>query len=121
MPETVVIVGASHKKDRYSNMAMNDLLHHGHNVILVHPTLKKIDDHPVISSLENIKTSVDTVTLYISKEISDKLSDPLLKLKPKRVIFNPGTENPTLLKKLNESGIATQEACTLIMLKTNQF
>ena len=116
-----LIVGASDKPDRYSYKAMKMLEQFGHEVVLVHPTLKTIADHPVIPNIASVKDTIDTVTLYINPALSDALEQDLLRLVPRRVIFNPGTENPRLVKALRNSGIATEDACTLVLLQTHQF
>ena len=64
---------------------------------------------------------VHTVTVYVSADISTNMKTELIDLAPKRVIFNPGSENPTLASELQKSGIAVEEACTLVLLSTAQF
>lgn len=64
---------------------------------------------------------VDTVTLYVGPKRQPALYDYIVGLKPKRVIFNPGTENPSLYERLDEAGIPHLEACTLVMLRTGQY
>lgn len=66
-------------------------------------------------------TDVDTLTLYVRPEVQEQWADYLLELKPKRIIFNPGTENSDLEKKANEQGIETEQACTLVLLRTGQY
>ena len=119
--EKVVIVGASNNPERYSYKAMKLLEEHGHEVTLVHPREKIIEGHAVVSALSEIHFPVDTITMYVNPELSHKMQNELLTLKPKRVIFNPGTENPALAKALNEQGIQTENACTLVLLRTGQY
>ena len=119
--QTVVVLGASPKPERYSNKAVRLLLEHGHRVIPVHPAITEIEQLPVVRALEHIETPVDTLTVYLSPALSAPLQPDLLKLKPERVIFNPGTENPELKQALERDGIATEEACTLVLLNTGQF
>lgn len=119
--ETVVVLGASSKPERYSNKAVRLLVEHGHRVIPVHPAIAEIESLPVVHALEHIEDSVDTLTVYLSPAISGPLQSALLKLNPGRVIFNPGTENPELKQALKQSGIAVEEACTLVLLNTGQF
>lgn len=121
MSQKVVILGASDKTDRYSNIALKLLQRYGHTPLPVSPKLRSIEGVPVYTSLAEIETNVDTLTMYVNSETSSLLQDQILKLKPKRVIFNPGSENPTLESALKKSGISVIEACTLVMLKTNQF
>jgi len=119
--QTVVVLGASPKPERYSNKAVRLLLEHGHRVIPVHPAIKEIEQLPVVRALERIEGSVDTLTVYLSPALSAPLTADLLKLKPERVIFNPGTENSELKQALERDGIAVEEACTLVLLNTGQF
>ncbi len=119
--ETVVVLGASNKPERYANKAQKLLLHHGHRVIPVHPLLQAIDGVPVQPSLTAIQEPVDTVTLYVGPDRSAVLADALVALRPKRVIFNPGTESELLQQRLRAAGIAYEDACTLVLLNTGQF
>ncbi|PIP93798.1 MAG: CoA-binding protein [Bdellovibrio sp. CG12_big_fil_rev_8_21_14_0_65_39_13] len=120
MKERVAILGASDNPERYSYKAMEMLEENGHEAILVSPRYQEIEGKPVHADLTSLK-GIDTLTLYVNAEISSKMKDQILNLKPKRVIFNPGTENPSLEKLLTDSGIAFEEACTLVLLRTNQF
>ncbi len=119
--QTVVVLGASPKPERYSNKAVRLLLEHGHRVIPVHPAITEIEHLPVLHALEHIESPVDTLTVYLSPVRSAPLQSDILKLKPKRVIFNPGTEGPELKQALERDGIAVEEACTLVLLNTGQF
>lgn len=119
--QTVVVLGASPKPERYSNKAVRLLLEHGHRVIPVHPAIAEIEQLPVIRALEHIEDSVDTLTVYLSPALSAPLQSDILKLKPERVIFNPGTENSELKQALERDEIAVEEACTLVLLNTGQF
>ena len=119
--QTVVVLGASPKPERYSNKAVRMLVEAGHKVIPVHPAINTIEGLQTAKSLEDIKEKVDTLTLYVSPKISTDLAGQILTLNPQRVIFNPGTENPDLQKKLQEKQIKTELACSLVLLRTGQF
>lgn len=119
--QRVVVLGASHKPERYSNQAIRLLLAHGHTVIPVHPRLDRVEGLPVVARLDEIADPVDTLTLYVGPERSDELVDAIVRLHPGRVIFNPGTENPALEARLDAAGIAHERACTLVLLRTAQF
>ena len=119
--ETVLVLGASDRPERYAYKALVQLVDHGHPVIPVHPRLHEIAGHPVVASLSEVNVPIDTVTLYVNPSISEPLANELIALKPRRVIFNPGTESPTLAKRLQDAGIATEDACTLVLLGTGQF
>jgi len=119
--ERVTVVGASPLEDRYSNKAMKMLAEYGHDPVPVAPKYKEIEGKPVFASLEDLPGDVDTVTLYLGAPRQEKVIDQIIDLKPKRVIFNPGTENPAVYDRLQEAGIKVQEACTLVLLKTGQY
>lgn len=119
--ERVVVLGASPKRERYSNMAQRLLMEIGCTVVPVNPGQSEIEGIPVTRHLSDITGSVDTVTMYVSPDVSEKLTNELLQLKPSRVIFNPGTESPTLQAALVDNGIAVQEACTLVLIRTGQW
>ena len=119
--ERVAIIGASDNPERYSHKALLLLRQHGHEVVPVHPKLSEIEGVPVVADLSMITGPVDTVTLYVGPAISLTLKDKLIALNPKRVIFNPGTENAPLQSTLTSAGIACEEACTLVLLHTGQF
>jgi uncharacterized protein len=118
---TVVILGASPKPARYANMAQRDLMARGYRVIPVHPKVQVIEGVPVVHDLRTIKDPVHTLTLYIGAEHSHKLIDAIVRLNPRRVIFNPGTESSALEEQLHHHHIPTVQGCTLVMLRTRQF
>lgn len=121
MSLTVAILGASKNPDRYSYKALKLLKEHGHNPIPINPALDEIEGFPVFKKLKDIPTKVHTLTMYVNPETSDKLADEILELKPTRVIFNPGSENAKLEEQLQKKGISVERACTLVLLRTNQF
>lgn len=117
----VLILGASPESDRYSNMAMKSLLKHGHEVVLVSPKYDEIDGHKCYRSLSEVSEKVDAVTMYVSPKISSGMKEDIVKINPSVVIFNPGTENPEIENVLNKNKVKHLEACTLVLLNTNQF
>ena len=108
--------GSSHKEHRFSFKAMKALEEHGSEIVLVHPILKDVEGRRVLSSMLDIQGEVDAVTVYVNPAISMTLTDEFLKLAPKRVIFNPGTENPILESQFEAAGINVVNYCTLILL-----
>lgn len=118
--KTTLVLGASEKEERYSNQAISKLLAHDHRVLAVGRRvgtthgIEIMDERPV--NLE-----VDTVTLYISEKHQDGLFHYLKALKPKRIIFNPGTENPVLKSQLSKHGIECINGCTLVMLSVGTY
>jgi predicted CoA-binding protein len=116
----VLVYGASTNPQRYSYIATNLLLEKGHEAVLVgHKTgqIKGIE----IQHENIIEKDIDTVTLYVGPQNQMDLLEYFKSLKPKRVIFNPGTENDALEKDLANLGIKVEEACTLVLLHTGQF
>jgi predicted CoA-binding protein len=119
--KTVVVLGASPKPGRYSNQAVAMLKDYGYEVIPVNPSGISIHDLSTRKSLDELKEPVDTLTMYVGAKISSGCKEAILQLKPKRVIFNPGTENLELEKALEVNGIEILHACTLVLLRTEQF
>ncbi|OGI07324.1 MAG: hypothetical protein A2Y40_03420 [Candidatus Margulisbacteria bacterium GWF2_35_9] len=117
----VAVLGASPKEDRYSNMAVKRLLAAGHRVFPIHPVYQYIEGLRVYKNLIDIDIEIHTMTMYVNSIQSSKLIDEILELAPKRIIFNPGAENPELQELADEQGIQTLNACTLVMLSTKQF
>lgn len=118
---TVVVLGASKKPERYSNMAIKSLLEHGYRVIPITPSGIEIYGLKSLKSLDEINEPVDTLTMYINAERSSTIADSIINLGAKRIIFNPGTENSILAEQCESTGSKTLQACTLVMLNTNQF
>ena len=119
--ETVAVLGASPKPERHSNQAVRALVKNGHRVIPVHPLLKQIAGVPAVPALSNIDNKVHTLTLYVGQERGIKLLKEMIDLKPDRVIMNPGTESDEIEEQLTAAGIDVLRACTLVMLRTDQF
>lgn len=117
----VAVLGASDDPERYSYKALKRLKEAGHDVFPVHPRLKTIEGIPVLGSVSEVPKPIDTLTLYVSPEISQKLAGDILSAGPGRLIFNPGAENPDLEAKARARGIRTLDACTLTLLATGQF
>lgn len=117
----VVILGASHKPERFAHRAQLLLMEYGYHVIPVHPKLENINGLAVKHHLSNIVQVVDTLTLYLGCERSQHLINDILVLKPERVIFNPGTECVALQNALYENNISFVHDCTLVMLEQGRF
>lgn len=117
----VAVLGASPKEERYSFKAVRMLKEYSYIPIPVHPAGHAVDGVDGLKSLSDINVEVDTLTVYVNSSISAQAYDEIIKLKPRRVIFNPGAENKELADRLNTNGIETIEACTLVMLRTKQF
>ncbi|WP_461129590.1 CoA-binding protein [Spirosoma aerophilum] len=115
-----VIVGATEKSGRYANLAAYSLLRHGHDIELIGSREGEIEGRPIQTGQPEL-VDVDTVTLYVGPQNQPPLYDYIKSLKPKRVIFNPGTENPDFERQLQAEGIEPLEACTLVMLSTGTY
>lgn len=117
----VAVLGANPNPERYSNMAIVLLKALGFQVIPVHPALPEIEGLPVAKHLGEIQREIHTLTLYVGARHLPPLTDAIVRLGPRRVIFNPGTENAVVIETLRRSGIDCVEGCTLVLLKTGQF
>lgn len=117
---STLVLGASENTDRYSNEACRLLRFYNHSVMAIGAKPGMIEDVKIVTEFPENQT-VDTVTLYINPSLQAAYEEKIINLKPKRVIFNPGTENISLQNLLEENGIEVIEACTLVMLKTNQY
>jgi len=115
-----LVLGASEKADRYSCRAVRKLREHGHPVIAIGRREGMIDDQPILTSLP-ADLRIDTVTMYLNAHNQEAWEQLVLDLSPKRIIFNPGAENPTFASKAQEQGVEVLEACTLVMLGTGQY
>ncbi len=119
--ENVAVIGASPKQERYSNKAIRLLDEYQHTPIPVAPKLETIEGKKVYQSLADIPEKIDTVTIYVGPARQDAIIKDIIKLAPRRVIFNPNTENKSVYNQLETAGIKVLEACTLVLLKTNQY
>ena len=121
MPETVTIIGASEKKNRFAYMAMEALLEHGHDVKLVNPFKETIEGHKCFNAVTDINEKIDTVTLYVNPQRFRDHIEEVIQAKPARIIMNPGTEDVEMEKRLEDAGIKVFRACTLVLLSQGQF
>ncbi len=117
----VAVLGASPKPDRFSFKAVHMLKEHGHQPIPVHPAGHAVDGIAGIKSLDDLKEPVDTLTMYVNSKISSAQAGQILRLHPRRVIFNPGSENEELAEQLEDEGIEVVRHCTLVMLNSGQY
>ncbi|GAA4457560.1 CoA-binding protein [Nibrella saemangeumensis] len=115
-----LVIGASEKPDRFAFRAANSLLRHGHDIELIGLRSGQIQGHPIQTGLPDLE-DIDTVTMYVGARNQGPYYDYLKKLKPRRVIFNPGAENPDLERQLQKEGIQPIEACTLVMLAVGNY
>jgi uncharacterized protein len=119
MKKTLVI-GASENPDRYSNKAIKALVLRNHEVVAIGARAGEVAGVSFDSEKKAFE-NVDTVTLYVGPRNQPEYYNYILNLKPLRVIFNPGTENPEFITKLESAGIYPEIACTLVLLATGQY
>ena len=115
-----LVLGASTNPARYSFLAVNSLIDHGHEVIPVGLKKGSINGFEILNGKPEL-TDIDTVTLYLNAANQADWYDYILNLHPRRIIFNPGTENNELDNLAQDNGIQTVIACTLVMLSTGVF
>ncbi len=115
-----LVIGASNNPSRYAYKAVESLVNHGHSVIAFGQKKGSIGDI-LIHNDWNTTWHVDTVTMYINPKIQEDYYQMIVGLKPKRVIFNPGTENPDFFKILKEKDIKVEVACTLVLLSIGDY
>src|SRR5690606_31273944 len=115
-----LVLGASDNPSRYSYLAIQRLRQHQHPVVAIGKKNTIVNDVPVEKEKKSFE-NIDTVTLYLNPRNQQEYYDYILSLNPKRIIFNPGTENEELESLAKEKGIQTMQACTLVMLSTGQY
>lgn len=120
MPKKTLVLGASDNPSRYSFLAINRLRAHQHPVVAIGRKEGEVagihitKEHPQ-------EEGVDTITLYLNPTNQKPYYDYIISLAPKRIIFNPGTENDELIDLAREKGIEPVMGCTLVMLSTGQY
>lgn len=115
-----LIIGASTNPGRYAYAAAHRLKQKGNPIVQIGLRKGEVAGEPILTEKEKYE-GIDTVTLYVGPKHQAEYYNYLVELQPKRVIFNPGTENPELESLLKENGIEAIEACTLVMLSTGQY
>lgn len=115
-----LVLGATTNKDRYAYKAIHSLTDNSHQVVAIGKQNGMAFDVPIETEKIDFK-GVNTVTMYLNPQNQKEYYDYVISLNPKRVIFNPGTENPEFESILNQNNIQTENACTLVLLATKQF
>lgn len=119
MPTTLVI-GASSNSERYANKAIRSLLAHKHEVVAISKESGQESGIEFLKPLAPLH-NIDTVTLYVNPVLQQKYYNYIIDLKPRRVIFNPGTENEAFEQMLKDNGIEPVIACTLVLLSIGDY
>ena len=120
LSKKTLVMGASTKPERYSNKAIKSLRKHGLETIAVGLREGQVEDVEITKEGKMFE-DIHTITVYVGADRIAESIDYLLSLKPKRIIFNPGAENPEFLMKAKEAGIEVVNACTLVLLATEQY
>lgn len=119
--ENVVVLGASPNPERYAHLALITLEEHGHRAIPVNPAFREIRGQLCYPSVGEVPKPIDTITMYLGAARSTPLIPEIIQAQPRRLIFNPGSENEPLEEAAERAGIQVVRGCTLVMLKTGQF
>ncbi len=119
-PSATLVLGASANPQRYAFLAVKSLLGHGHRVLALGRKPGSIDGVQIETGFPELK-EVDTVSVYMNAENQKIYYDYLLRLRPRRIIFNPGAENPEFSRQCQDAGIEPVEACTLVLLSIGAF
>ena len=115
-----LVLGASTKPARYSFMAIEKLVEKGHSVLAIGQNAGEVSGIKIQTKAIPLK-NIDTVTLYLNPSRQRDYYNYIVEAQPKRVVFNPGTENPEFYQLLKLNDIKVEIACTLVMLATNQY
>lgn len=115
-----LVLGASLKPDRYAYKAVEKLVEKGHSVLAIGQNTGEVSGIKIQTKAIPLK-NIDTVTLYLNPMRQRDYYNYIIEAKPKRVIFNPGAENPEFSQLLELNGIKAEEACTLVLLSINQY
>ncbi|MDB4107690.1 CoA-binding protein [Bacteroidia bacterium] len=115
-----LIIGATHNPSRYAYIATEMLLDYKHEVVLYGIKKGSVLEIPILNDWPS-EEEIDTITMYVNPLIQEAMYLDILALKPSRIIFNPGTENKKLADLALSQNIATQNECTLVLLRTNQY
>lgn len=115
-----LVLGASTNPERYSHLAVQRLRQHEMDVVAVGPRTGRIADIDIQTEMPE-GDGIDTITLYLNPAHQAAYYDRILEMKPRRIIFNPGTENPEFERMASQKDIQAQRACTLVLLSTGQY
>jgi predicted CoA-binding protein len=115
-----LIIGATNNPGRYAYKAANRLVEAGHEIVPFGIKKGEVAGIEMINDWQQFE-GVDTVTMYVGAPRQDEYIDKIISINPKRVIFNPGTENPIFEEKLKAANIEAEIACTLVLLSMNSY
>ena len=120
MHNKTLVLGASTKPERYSNKAIKMLIQNNHSVEAIGARTGDVDGVKIQTGTPNLE-GIHTVSMYLGPQNQKNIYQYVINLNPKRIIFNPGTENLEFIEMSKQHGIQVEEACTLVLLSTDQF
>lgn len=115
-----LVLGASTNPHRVSHQAIHRLLGAGHEVVAIGNRSGAVAGIPVHKGFVDVE-NIDTITLYLNAQRQEQYYDYILSLQPRRIIYNPGAENPALAMRAQENGIQNEVACTLVLLSIGDY
>lgn len=120
MSKRTLVIGASENPTRYSNKAIIALRRNRHEVVALAKRPGIVEDVDIKTNFPD-NEDIHTVSLYLAPQHQPEYYSDIIRIKPQRVIFNPGTENPEFAEKLEANGIVAEEACTLVLLSIGNY
>ena len=120
MLKKTLVLGASLKPVRYSNLAIRRLIQHGYSVVAVGRRTGEVEGVEILTGMPGLK-DIHTITVYLNADNQKHFYDYILQLKPQRIILNPGAENQQLEKLASDNGVEVVNACTLVMLSVGSY
>ncbi|WP_321368312.1 CoA-binding protein [uncultured Draconibacterium sp.] len=120
MSKRTLVIGASENPARYSNKAILALRRNNHEVLGLAKRKGLVEDVAIQTNFPE-QENIHTVTLYVGPQHQSEYYADIIRMKPQRVIFNPGTENPEFAEKLEVNNIDAEEACTLVLLSIGNY
>lgn len=120
MLKKTLVLGASLKAERYSNIAIKRLIDNSHEVVAIGLVEGEVAGVKILKGKPDFK-KIDTVTLYLNAKRQVEYYDYIISLKPKRIIFNPETETTEFIERLRKNNILAEIACTLVLLAIKQY
>ena len=116
----ILVLGASHRETRFSYKAVKALIRLEYDVVAVGKREGDIKGVRIQTGMPPVE-DLDDIILYVGPSGQQEYYDYILGLKPRRVIFNPGTHNQELIDLCREHGIEPVVDCALIMLNSGDY
>lgn len=119
--ETVAILGASNRPERFAYRAQQQLLEKGYQPVPINPGYGEIEGVTCYPALQHCPQDISVITVYLRPDRLGPLVDEMIAANPRKVIFNPGSENRQVMVQLQQAGVEVEAACTLIMLDSGRL